>query len=212
MNAHHVLQPAGSDAGTVSQLWWGFLGITTVVYLLVMVVLCVAIGRARSGVGSSPDSRLRSDARSRIVVGAAMAASLVILLVMLAGDFLLGKDVLGERSPEGEPVRITITGHQFWWQLEYDAETPGDRVSTANELVEPVNTPIELSLRSTDVIHSFWLPALAGKKDLIPGLTNTLRFSVLREGTYEGQCAEFCGYQHANMRTRLKAVPPAEFE
>jgi cytochrome c oxidase subunit 2 len=76
----------------------------------------------------------------------------------------------------------------------------------------PVGRPIQLDLRSRDVIHSFWLPALAGKKDLIPGITNTLRFSVNRAGDYEGQCAEFCGYQHANMRTFLTAVSPGEFE
>jgi cytochrome c oxidase subunit 2 len=212
MDAHSVLAPAGSDAESVARLWWVFLGITTVVYGLVITALWMAIYRARHRTAGSAASEARSDARSRLVVGSAIAASALVLLGMLAADFVIGRAVLGEEHPPGEPVRIRITAQQFWWQVEYEDAVPSQRVLTANELVVPVGRPIELQLRSKDVIHSFWLPALAGKKDLIPGVTNTLRFSVLRPGSYEGQCAEFCGYQHANMRTLLAAVSDAEFE
>jgi cytochrome c oxidase subunit 2 len=123
----------------------------------------------------------------------------------------MGRLVLGETVPPGDPLQIRITAHQFWWEIEYDWEDPTRIVKTANELTVPVGRPVELTLRSQDVIHSFWLPALAGKKDLIPGLVNVLRFSASKPGRYEGQCAEFCGYQHANMRTALTAVPESEF-
>jgi cytochrome c oxidase subunit 2 len=212
MQSHHVLDTAGSDAIAIGHLWWGFLGITTVVYLLVILALVLAMRRARRGTVDGEASQLRSDDRARLAVGAAMAASVVILLGLLAGDFVFGRDVLEELTPKGDPVRIRITAHQFWWQVEYDDDIPSQRVITANEITVPVGQPIQLTLRSQDVIHSFWLPALAGKKDLIPGITNTLRFNITRPGVYEGQCAEFCGYQHANMRTLMRAVPADEFE
>lgn len=94
-----------------------------------------------------------------------MSVTVLVLLGMLAGDFALGRAVLGERLPAGEPVRIRVTGQQFWWHLEYDDGVPSRRVVTANEITVPVGKPIELELRSKDVIHSFWLPALAGKKE-----------------------------------------------
>lgn len=120
--------------------------------------------------------------------------------------------MLDESRPEGEPVRIRLTGHQYWWDVEYQPDVPGERLRTANELFVPVGRPVELSLRSNDVIHSFWLPSLAGKRDLIPGLERRIRFRVEVPGHYEGQCAEFCGYQHANMRLVLTALEPAAFD
>lgn len=212
MELHDVLTPAGSDAESVALLWWGFLLVTTVVYLLVIGALWLAIRRARARAPGDNGDLPRRDARSKTAVATAMAATVLVLLGLLAGDFVVGRAVLGELEPYGEAVRIRVTGQQFWWQVEYDDDIPSRQVVTANELVVPVGRPIQLYLRSRDVIHSFWLPALAGKKDLIPGITNTLRFSVTRAGRYEGQCAEFCGYQHANMRTYLTAVSPQEFE
>jgi cytochrome c oxidase subunit 2 len=213
MDAHNVLVPAGSDAASVARLWWVFLVICSVVYALVIGALWLAIYRARRrNAVPAVAAAARSDARARLAVATAVAASALVLLGMLAADFIVGRSVLEEQHPPGDPVRIRVTAQQFWWQVEYDDAIPSQRVLTANELVVPVGRPIELQLRSKDVIHSFWLPALAGKKDLIPGVTNTLRFSVLRPGYYEGQCAEFCGYQHANMRTLLAAVSGEEFE
>ena len=211
MDAHYVLTPAGSDARAVATLWWGFLITATVVYVVVTAALWAAIQKARRGRAAATDDA-RTDARSRLVVGGAMAATVLVLSGMLVSDLLMGKAVLGEREPAGDPVRIRVTAQQFWWQLEYPDAVPDRQVVAANELVVPVDRPIELELQSRDVIHSFWLPALAGKKDLIPGITNTLRFSVDRPGRYEGQCAEFCGYQHSNMRTLLTAVSGRDFE
>ena len=212
MDAHYVLNPSGSDARSVATLWWGFLITTTIVYVLVTSAFWMAIQRARRRGDKASAGTARGDARSRVVVGIAMAATVLVLAGMLIADLRLGQAVLGEKLPAGDPVRIRVTAQQFWWQLEYPDVVASQQVVAANELVVPVDRPIELELQSRDVIHSFWLPALAGKKDLIPGITNTLRFSVTRAGRYEGQCAEFCGYQHANMRTLLTAVSADEYE
>jgi cytochrome c oxidase subunit II len=211
MGAHDTLTPGGSDAAAIATLWWIFLAISVVVYLAVIAALVIAMRRARRGTAAEPAQRLRSDDRSRLVIGAAMSATLLVLLVMLAGDFVVGRGVLGEHAPAGSPLRIRITAHQFWWQIDYEDADPSAAIATANELTVPTGRPVELVLSSHDVIHSFWLPAISGKKDLIPGITNSMRFSVNQPGRYEGQCAEFCGYQHANMRTSMNAVSPDQF-
>ena len=123
MQSHHLLDTAGSDATAIAHLWWCFLGVTTVVYLLVILALVVAMRRARRGAVDTA-GQLRSDDRARLAVGAAMAATVVILLGMLAADFVFGRDVLAELTPKGDPVRIRITAHQFWWQVEYDDDIP----------------------------------------------------------------------------------------
>jgi cytochrome c oxidase subunit 2 len=110
------------------------------------------------------------------------------------------------RAP-ADSLRVRVVGHQWWWEFDY----PGARVATANELHIPAGRPVDLVLDSADVIHSFWVPMLAGKEDLIPGKTNHLFLSADRPGVYEGQCAEFCGVSHANMRFLVVAQAPADF-
>ena len=102
-------------------------------------------------------------------------------------------------------LRIEATAHQWWWEFRYSG------VTTANEMHVPVGTVVELELRSEDVIHSFWVPELGGKTDMIPGTINTLRLVARRAGTYQGQCAEFCGVEHAWMRIRVVAESPDDF-
>jgi cytochrome c oxidase subunit 2 len=104
-----------------------------------------------------------------------------------------------------------VTGHRWWWEVHYPADN-GLAVTTANELRLPVGVPVELALRSADVIHSFWIPNLAGKVDLIPGLTNTLRLTAAVPGRFRLQCAEFCGSQHARMGLVAIAGTAGQFE
>jgi cytochrome c oxidase subunit 2 len=111
-----------------------------------------------------------------------------------------------------EALRIRITAHQWWWEVEYLDAIAQDRVTTANHLTIPVGRPVMLELRSGDVIHSFWVPSLNGKKDLLPGYTTQLALIAARAGHYTGECAEFCGYQHAHMSIDLTAATPQEFE
>ena len=99
------------------------------------------------------------------------------------------------RQPSKDDVPIDVVGRDWWWEVDYT----GQNVTTANELHVPVGQPLDITLVSDDVVHSFWVPQLAGKEDVIPGQTNTLRFTVNRVGVYRGMCAEFCGIEHAHM-------------
>ncbi|MGH2674119.1 MAG: cytochrome c oxidase subunit II, partial [Actinomycetota bacterium] len=110
--------------------------------------------------------------------------------------------------PEGEVLEVNVIGHQWWWEVEY----PDLGVITANEVHVPTDRPVALNLTSKDVIHSFSVPRLAGKQDLIPGRTNTIYLEAPRAGTYLGLCQEFCGLSHANMRFRVIAQGPADFD
>jgi cytochrome c oxidase subunit 2 len=113
-----------------------------------------------------------------------------------------------QAPPPPEALRVEVIGHQWWWEARY----PDLGVTTANELHLPVGRPVSLSLKSADVIHSFWVPQLGGKRDLIPGRVNFLTFTVREPGEYPGQCAEFCGISHANMRLLVVAQSPEEFK
>jgi cytochrome c oxidase subunit 2 len=111
-----------------------------------------------------------------------------------------------------DALHVRVTANQWWWALEYDDADPSKVFQGANELHVPVGRPVILTLRSNDVIHSFWVPNLAGKKDLIPGRTAQLQFRADKPGVYRGQCAEFCGFQHAKMAFVVVADPPAQYE
>jgi cytochrome c oxidase subunit 2 len=100
-----------------------------------------------------------------------------------------------------------VVAHQWWWEFQY----PGQSVTTANELHVPVGRPVDLALESADVIHSFWVPAVGGKRDVVPSHVNHLWFTPSTRGTFPGQCAEMCGVSHANMRMKLVVETPAEF-
>jgi cytochrome c oxidase subunit 2 len=125
-------------------------------------------------------------------------------------------DVLTDRAlsrlPVDNALRIEMTGYQWWWQVRYanDGDAPG--FTLANELHVPVGRPVVVSLKAADVIHTFWVPNLHGKKDMIPGRDATIEFRADRAGVYRGQCAEFCGYEHALMAFQVIADPPAQYE
>ena len=109
-------------------------------------------------------------------------------------------------------VNVHVTAHQWWWDVVYDDASPERVFRTANEVYVPVGRPVLVTLDAVDVIHSFWVPSLHGKKDLIPGRTATIQFRADKPGRYRGQCAEYCGLQHAFMAFEVVAVPPAEFD
>jgi cytochrome c oxidase subunit 2 len=114
--------------------------------------------------------------------------------------------------PVKDGIVVEVTAHQWWWELVYDDHEPSRVFRTANELHVPVGRPVLLKLKSDDVIHSFWVPNLHGKKDLIPGRISTMKFRADKPGVYRGQCAEFCGHQHAKMAFLVIAPEPAEYE
>jgi cytochrome c oxidase subunit II len=137
---------------------------------------------------------------------ALIAAGLVVLTTV---SFLVDRS-LAEAGPD--PLKIRVTGNQWWWQIEYQGDLPSENVTTANELHLPLGRPAVIELRANDVIHSFWVPNLSGKEDLIPGRTNYIAVTPRRTGAFRGQCAEFCGLQHAKMAFDVKVDTPEAFE
>jgi cytochrome c oxidase subunit 2 len=202
-----TFNPAGPQARQIANHWWFFLAVCTGVYVLTLVALAWASLRRRSHALASEDTSPQGITRA---VGAALVASVLILFVLLVSSVLTGRATSG---PFGaSPVTIAVTGHQWWWDVRYDEPTPSDRVHTANEIHIPIGEPVLIRLTSTDVIHSFWVPNLQGKKDAIPGHVNELWLTADRAGVYRGQCAEFCGHQHAKMALLVIVEPRSAFD
>lgn len=208
-----ALQPAGPQAGHIHALWLLMLGVCALVFVAIVAALLVALRHApRGDVTTAADTQAltRDESTVRRSVGAAIAVSVALLLL------LFGATVVTDRAlaqlPLTDAVHIRLTGHQWWWEATYDDPEPANVFATANELHVPVGRPVVLSLEASDVIHSFWVPNLHGKKDLIPGRTATIAFRADAPGVYRGQCAEFCGYQHAKMALLVIAESPQQYE
>jgi cytochrome c oxidase subunit II len=139
----------------------------------------------------------------------AVGVTVVLLLVFLVTDLSVGRTL--DPVPRAHPITIEVTGKQWWWDITYADTSAQGRFTTANEIHVPVGQPVLLLLTARDVIHSFWAPNLAGKKDLIPGYTQSMWFQADTAGDYRAQCAEFCGVQHAKMALHVIADPPETY-
>lgn len=204
-----ALDPAGIQAERVMGVWWYMLIVAVVVFAAVVGAVLYGALRRRDG---SADTVEVEPARERWLarwVGGAVAVSLLILFGFLIVDFATGRAMAV--APEPPALTIDLRGYQWWWEARYDHPVPSRRLTVANEIHVPVGRPVRLRLTSTDVIHSFWVPNLRGKYDLIPGHQTTTWFQADTPGVYRGQCAEFCGHQHAKMGMLIIAQPPAEF-
>jgi cytochrome c oxidase subunit 2 len=221
-----ALNPAGTVAGRIAGLWWLYFWVCAVVFVLVMLVLFVPLLRRRKpdAANAAADDApiLNPDpARERAMTGVVWTAvfvTTVTLFVLMIGDFVTGHAIHSLGKGQTPAITIRLTGHQWWWEVEYTDWAPQygeagpfNGVTTANELHVPVGQPVKVELVSHDVIHSFWVPNLAGKKDLVPGHPATTTFRADRAGTFYGQCAEFCGLQHGNMRLMVVAEEPTAF-
>ena len=207
---HSAFDPASTQAHLVATLWWWMVGVGGAIWLIVIVtMLYVSLTRNRRGTGDPV--RVTEETHhgvERVVMGAGFVTVLV-LAAFLVFDFSVGH-ALAEHPQRA--LTIDVTGHQWWWEVEYEDPDPSKRLTTANEIHVPVGEPVQLKLRSVDVNHSFWAPNLNGKKDLIPGYLSTLWFTADTAGVYRGQCAEFCGLQHAKMAFDVIAEPKATFQ
>jgi cytochrome c oxidase subunit 2 len=200
-----ALDPAGIQAARIEWLWWLMFWVCAAVFLAVLAAVAIAIRRGRAGASIRvPDAAL---ART---VGAATAVTIVVLMGLLFASVAAERAIGSLRRPD--PLTIQITGYQWWWDIQYDHQQPSLRVTTANELHLPVGRPILFNLKSGDVIHSFWVPRLHGKTDLVPGRQNSTWLQVDRAGVYRGQCGEFCGAQHAHMGLVVVAESSDDFE
>jgi cytochrome c oxidase subunit 2 len=199
-----ILHPAGIEAARVSHLWWVMLGICTVVWVAVATAATIGIRRGGRATSTASDSQI-----SRHVAMAA-GVSVVALIALLFESVLTGRALDTLRAPGA--LRVQVTGNQWWWDIQYANAVPSLRVTTANEIHIPVGRPVQFDLLSNDVIHSFWIPNLQGKIDLVPGRLNELWLQADKPGIYRGQCAEFCGLQHAKMALVVVAESPDDFE
>ncbi len=209
---HHVLEPFGIQAAHVARYWDLILGMSVVWFVVIMIALIVALLRAPRADGSTePEWQVtkRPEPKPRYSVLAATGISTIGLLVLMVSSVATDRAIA--RLPLQDAIHIDVTAHQFWWEARYDNPEFERIFSTANEIHIPVGKPVVLTLKGADVIHSFWVPSLSGKKDLIPGRVSTLQLRADTAGTYRGQCAEFCGYQHAFMAFYVIAEPVEQF-
>ncbi len=207
------VDPAGPQAARIEHLFWAIFWLTLIVTIIVLAVLTTGVFKSRVPGRAQPEPILETpeeDRRATRVVVASVVITVVILFVLLAVSVSTGRTVA--HVDTNSPVSIQVTGHQWWWEITYQSSNPNETVTTANEIHVPVGVPVVINTASRDVIHSFWAPNLQGKRDLIPGYTTAIWFQADREGTFRGQCAEFCGLQHAHMGFLIIAEPKDKFE
>lgn len=208
MIPQNTLSPAGPGAGEIATLSW----IVYIIFAVVtagMWILIAWLGFRRKGTLNEHAPVELNDGHEWILTGG-FAIPFVILTTIF---------ILGLRSMSAFPIhdhgmpqpQIIITAHQWWWEVEYVGALPNLHFKTANEIHIPAGQPVDIELASADVIHSFWVPKLNGKVDLIPGQPNIVRMKADQPGSYRGQCAEYCGAQHAHMNLHVIAQRPEEY-
>jgi cytochrome c oxidase subunit II len=200
-----ALHPESKASREIATLFWWMLGISAVVIGGALVLLLLGWLRRRT-----PGLPLLS-VTERLTTGVVVLFGIVVPLAVNVGVFVVANFVVAQatEAPDPRTTRMTVevTGHQWFWEVRY----PGTRAVTANELHIPAGTRVNVVAKSADVIHSFWVPALNRKIDMIPGHPNRVLLESDRVGRYRGQCAEFCGLQHAHMAFYVFVDPPGRF-
>jgi cytochrome c oxidase subunit 2 len=200
----------GGKAYPVVSLTWGLLGISIVVTLIVATLLFLGIMARRQRTADIAKTAIgrSGGGMSWLIWGTGIST------VALFGSLVWTVAVLADiNGPPTKPtVTIEITGQQWWWKARYLSDDASRVITTANEIHVPVGQPVRIRLIGADVIHSFWIPALTGKTDTIPGQTNTMWLEADRPGVYRGPCTEYCGAQHAHMNAFVVAQSPDAFE
>jgi cytochrome c oxidase subunit 2 len=195
-----VLVPHGPEAASIAALAWAMFGGGAVIFLFVAILVVLAL---RGG------SSRRLIASESFVMWAGIALPIVVLVGLLTWGLVLTGGRIAAASSDA--LKIEVSAEQWWWRIRYAPGTP-EEFETANELHLPVGRDVELRLVSRDVIHSFWLPSLAGKIDMIPGTVNRLKIRASQAGVFRGQCAEYCGGPHALMSFHAIALERTAFE
>jgi cytochrome c oxidase subunit II len=220
----NALDPAAPGARELADLWWALLVLGGAVFVAVGAVVLALLVRAwlaRTPARAAPGEAGAGEWKPIVaagVVGSLVVLTAVMVLTVAPGrsewspagrEFRVGPEAVPPRPADaGQPLRVEVDGHRFWWAVRY----PDEGIVTANEIVVPVGRVVRFALRTDDVIHSFWIPSFAGKVDMIPGKVNRLQVRAEREGEFLGKCAEFCGIQHTLMEFRVRAVAPEAYE
>lgn len=194
-----TLAPAGTAAMRTAVLFWWMAGVAAVIWILV-VAITIYVSQPKRASYSARASRW-------LIIGAGAIVPTVVLAVLLGFSFMLLADL---RDTGAADLRIAVSGEQWWWRVRY-LSGEGEAIELANEIRLPVGKRAEFILDSPDVIHSFWIPSLGGKVDMIPGRETRLILEPTRLGTYRGVCAEYCGSSHAFMNFQVVVMPAADF-
>jgi cytochrome c oxidase subunit 2 len=201
-----ALAPHGPAAARIAELWWVMLAVSTVIFVLVVGLLFAALGRGRRATSATAPDNIDGDTGRRWPIW----GGIIFPLVVIGGVFGYSIYTLAAiENPREQPaVRIKVIGRRWWWDVRYT----DDGFATANEIHIPVGVPVALTLESADVIHSFWVPELHGKMDLVPTRINDITIQADEAGVYRGQCAEFCGLQHAHMALLVIAQSQNDYD
>lgn len=193
----------GDHAREVQDLFVPVIWLAVAVFILVEGLLVYAIFRFRAKAGQARPAQIHGNTKLELIWT-------IVPVLLLAGIAVPTLSTINKHAqdPDEDALVVRVKAHQWWWEFEY----PEQQLITANEMHIPVGRQVSVLLESEDVIHSFWVPQLAGKQDIVPTHTNRRVFTALTPGTYLGQCAEFCGASHANMRFRVMAQTPEDFD
>ncbi|MCD0505916.1 c-type cytochrome [Bordetella petrii] len=197
-----ALHPAGGRAAFAAEAAWALFAGGALIFLLVLIALAVAL--------YGPPAWRRRVSGHAMVMGAGIVFPVVVLSALLVYSLGLAAAMLRSEPPAA--ARIEIMGEMWWWRVRYLDQDGHVLFETANEIRIPVGQPVDLLLGSENVVHSFWVPNLAGKLDMVPGRINRLRIQADVAGRYRGQCAEFCGAQHAKMMFDVQALSAPAFQ
>ncbi|MEO7043091.1 MAG: cytochrome c oxidase subunit II [Gemmatimonadaceae bacterium] len=212
-HAPSFMHPAGGPAGSQAALGWELTAAAVATVIIISVILIVALAKRRRP--AEIDESGHGSARWKIKSGVnwiytGLAITVVVLIVTFG--LTVASINASTHAPNTPPITLNITAHQWWWEADISDSVPSHSFTTANEIHVPVGVPILVRVQSPDVIHSFWIPELGGKIDVVPGQINESWIRADRAGVYRGQCAEYCGLQHAHMAFTVVAEPPAEYE
>ncbi|MGJ9417129.1 cytochrome c oxidase subunit II [Massilia sp. CMS3.1] len=194
-----VLHPAGPDAAIIAQLSWVLFGGGAVIFVAVMALMILSLRRDAQPVSAR-----------WWIAGAGIAFPIVVLSALLVWSTWRSAELTPQTSRGA--MSIGVTAKMWWWEVRYHDPVSGRQIVSANEIRIPAGRPVYVGLTSTDVIHSLWVPALNGKMDTVPGRVTGLTLHADKPGIYRGQCAEFCGEQHARMALHVIALAPEEFD
>lgn len=207
----NYLSNTGPDAQSLATLGWVAIAVFSVVAIIVWALLAWSIRRREGSLSEHAPVGLE-DGKSWVIIGGYLIPSVILAVIFgLTLRTMQGHAMMHVPQPSDALPLIRVTAHQWWFDAEYIGARPDLNFVAPTEIHVPTGCAVDLELRTKDVIHSFWVPKLNGKVDLVPGQVNRIRIHAERPGIYEGECSEYCGMQHAHMRVRIVAEPPEQF-
>lgn len=204
-----ALNAQGPAAGSLARMFWIFVAVLATVWVLTMAAVILSLRRRRAIDADPLATNPATERRMTITISVAIGLTLLTVISLTGLSYAAQKALFAHKDGA---LTLLVTGQQWWWKITYEDAQPSRVFTTANEIHIPVGEPVLIKLESSDVIHSFWVPSLTGKMDAITGRQNQIQIQADRPGIYRGQCAEFCGLQHAHMGLLVVAESREDFE